>query len=51
VSGERAPSEPEPPAKEPPPADWKALLGDELREPHPERAGPAAAAGAGRGRR
>jgi hypothetical protein len=46
---ERSP-EPEPPAAEPMP-DWKALLGAELSEPRPERSGPAAAAGPGRGRR
>jgi hypothetical protein len=51
VSRKDAPLEPKPPAGEPPPADWKALLGPELSEPHPERAGPAAAAGPGRGRR
>jgi hypothetical protein len=40
---------PEPAAETTP--DWKALLGSELRDPHPERAGPAPAAGPGRGRR
>lgn len=44
-----APPEPAPPAE--PAPDWKALLGPELREPHPERAGPEAVAGPGRGRR
>jgi hypothetical protein len=50
VTGKAAPPEPAPPA-EPPVPDWKALLGPELKEPHPERAGPAAVAGPGRGRR
>lgn len=36
---------------EPPPAEWKALLGAELSEPRPDKAGPTAAAGPGRGRR
>jgi hypothetical protein len=38
-------------AAEPPPAEWKALLGAELSEPRPDKAGPTAAAGPGRGRR
>ncbi|MEA2998284.1 MAG: hypothetical protein QOH04_1335 [Sphingomonadales bacterium] len=51
MSRKDKPLEPEPPAEAPPPTDWKTLLGPELSAPHPERAGPAAVAGPGRGRR
>jgi hypothetical protein len=47
----RKPVPKEPGTAEPPPAEWKALLGAELSEPRPEKAGPTAAAGPGRGRR
>lgn len=49
MSRKGAPQEPQ--ATEPPPAEWKALLGAELSEPRPEKAGPTAADGPGRGRR
>jgi hypothetical protein len=45
-----APPEPVAPAELPVP-DWKALLGAELCEPRPEKAGPTAVGGPGRGRR
>jgi hypothetical protein len=41
----------EPGTAEPPPAEWKTLLGSELSEARPDKAGPTEAAGPGRGRR